>query len=143
MKLGMKLAEKRKELGITQLELAEKMHVTRQTVSRWESGTAFPDIEKVAELAGYLNVSCDFLLKDDEHEANINTSNGPSKLLINLVGKKIKLNFFDEEADIDLYDKVCTLEGFEGNWMNLKVEINKQMVSKLVAASSVLSIEIV
>lgn len=40
MQLGMKLAQKRKELGITQIELAERMHVTRQTVSRWEAGVS-------------------------------------------------------------------------------------------------------
>ena len=36
-KLGIKIAEKRKTLGLTQIEFAEKMRVTRQTVSRWEA----------------------------------------------------------------------------------------------------------
>ena len=36
-KLGTKVAEKRKSLGMTQIEFAEKMHVTRQTISRWEA----------------------------------------------------------------------------------------------------------
>ena len=37
--LGIKIAEKRKSLGMTQIEFAEIMHVTRQTVSRWEAGS--------------------------------------------------------------------------------------------------------
>ena len=45
-RLGDKIAEKRKIQGMTQIEFAEKMHVTRQTVSRWEAGTAMPDIER-------------------------------------------------------------------------------------------------
>ena len=64
-KLGIKIAEKRKSLGMTQIEFAEKMHVTRQTVSRWEAGTVMPDIDKIGEIADILGVSCDYLLKDE------------------------------------------------------------------------------
>ena len=53
-KLGTKIAEKRKRLGMTQIEFAEKMHVTRQTVSRWEAGTVMPDVEKIGEIADIL-----------------------------------------------------------------------------------------
>ena len=55
--LGARIAEKRKSLGMTQIEFAEKMHVTRQTVSRWESGTAMPDIDKIGEIADILEVT--------------------------------------------------------------------------------------
>lgn len=43
--LGEKIAEKRKNLGMTQLEFADRMSVTRQTVSRWEAGKVLPDSE--------------------------------------------------------------------------------------------------
>ena len=56
-KLGAKIAEKRKSLGMTQIEFAEKMCVTRQTVSRWEAGTAMPDIDKIGEIADILGVA--------------------------------------------------------------------------------------
>lgn len=42
--LGSKIAGKRKDLGLTQQEFADMLSVTRQTVSRWEAGTVFPDI---------------------------------------------------------------------------------------------------
>ena len=67
-KLGTKIAEKRKSLGMTQIEFAEKMHVTRQTVSRWEAGTVLPDVDKIGEIADILGVSCDYLLKDGAAE---------------------------------------------------------------------------
>ena len=65
MQIGIKIAKARQEKGITQIELADKMSVTRQTVSRWETGAAVPDIEKVASLAKILQVSCDYLLMDN------------------------------------------------------------------------------
>ena len=60
--LGNKIARKRKDIGITQIEFAEMLNVTRQTVSRWEAGTVLPDIDKISDIATILNVSCDYLL---------------------------------------------------------------------------------
>ncbi|MBR3128751.1 MAG: helix-turn-helix transcriptional regulator, partial [Solobacterium sp.] len=61
--LGKKIAKKRKDLGLTQTEFADRLSVTRQTVSRWEAGTVLPDIDKITDIAGLLDVSCDYLLK--------------------------------------------------------------------------------
>jgi transcriptional regulator with XRE-family HTH domain len=63
--LGKKIAAKRKDLGMTQIEFAERLCVTRQTVSRWEAGTVLPDIDKISDIAKLLDVSCDYLLRDD------------------------------------------------------------------------------
>ena len=63
--MGEKIASKRKAAGLTQIEFAEKLSVTRQTVSRWEAGTVMPDIEKISDIASILGVSCDYLLKDE------------------------------------------------------------------------------
>ena len=51
MKLEEKLTSLRKEKGLTQLELAEAVHVSRQAVSRWEVGTAIPTTENLAALS--------------------------------------------------------------------------------------------
>ena len=72
--LGSKIAGKRKDMGITQQEFADMLSVTRQTVSRWEAGTVFPDIEKIADIAKTLNVSCDYLLRDDIEEDELRTA---------------------------------------------------------------------
>ena len=141
--LGIKIASKRKDLGMTQIEFAEKLSVTRQTVSRWEAGTVMPDIDKISDIAELLGVSCDYLLKDDlqdEHGAAAPKS-GISRLLEESLGRKIRLSFFDEEADIDLYNAVCTITDFEGSWMRVTADLKKGPVEKLISVSSVQSIE--
>ncbi len=142
-KLGTKIAEKRKSRGMTQIEFSERMHVTRQTVSRWEAGTAMPDIDKIGEIADILGVSCDYLLKDDAAETAEEPAKGVGKLLKSLTGKTVRLAFFDEEADIDLFNTPCCITDFEGNWMRVTADTKKGRIEKLIPVSSVLSIEIV
>ena len=139
--LGTKIAAKRKDLGMTQTEFAESLSVTRQTVGRWETGAAVPDIDKISDIADILGVSCDYLLKDDHTEEGGTASANPvSRLLQDAVGRKVKLSFFDGEADIDLYDTVVTIEAFEGSWMKVSAETKKGAVEKLIPVSSILSL---
>ena len=142
-KLGTKIAEKRKSLGMTQIEFAEKMHVTRQTVSRWEAGTAMPDIDKIGEIADILGVSCDYLLRDEAVENGAAQTKGVGKLLKSLTGKTVRLVFFDEEADADLFNTPCRIMDFEGNWMRVAADTKKGRIEKLIPVSSVLSMEII
>mgnify|MGYP000510058138 FL=1 len=65
MILAEKIIKLRKQLGWSQEELAEKMNVSRQSVSKWESTNSIPDLNKVIKLAEIFEVSTDFLLKDD------------------------------------------------------------------------------
>ncbi len=146
--LGFKIGEKRKSLGMTQIEFAEKMHVTRQTVSRWEAGTVMPDIDKIGEIADILGVSCDYLLRDgatetETTETDTVQSKGIGKLLKSMTGKTVRLTFFEDEMDIDLYDTPCRITEFEGNWMRVVADTKKGQVEKLIPVSSVLSMEIV
>lgn len=66
MKLEEKLAALRREQGLTQLELAEAVHVSRQAVSRWEVGTSMPTMENLASLSRLYGVPVDYLLNDRE-----------------------------------------------------------------------------
>ena len=92
--LGEKIAKKRKDLGMTQNDFADKLMVTRQTISRWEAGTVLPDIDKISDIANLLNVSCDYLLKDEISEENkTQIIDGPGKILSEALGKKIRLRF--------------------------------------------------
>ncbi len=59
---GKIINEKRKALGLTQKELAEKLNVSNRTVSKWETGDGFPDISILPELAECLDISIDELL---------------------------------------------------------------------------------
>lgn len=140
--LGNKIAKKRKDVGLTQSEFAQKLSVTRQTVSRWESATVMPDIDKIGDIASILGVSCDYLLKDDVTECENAPQSPVSRLLKTAVGKKVKISFFDGEADIDLYDADCIITEFEGNWMKVSASTKKGQIEKLLPVSSILSFEI-
>ena len=65
MKLNEKILSLRKSEGISQEELAEKLNVSRQAVSRWEVGTAQPDASNILQLSKLFNVTADYLLNDD------------------------------------------------------------------------------
>ncbi|MDD6466662.1 MAG: helix-turn-helix transcriptional regulator [Erysipelotrichaceae bacterium] len=60
---GNTIARLRKENGMTQLELAEKMGVTDKAVSKWERDLSYPDINSIAKLAEIFNVSVDELMQ--------------------------------------------------------------------------------
>ncbi len=66
MTLADKLKEARKNSGFTQSELAEKLCVSRQAITKWESGKGIPDVENLKTISKVLNVSIDFLLDDEE-----------------------------------------------------------------------------
>ncbi len=140
---GNRLAKKRKEAGFTQTEFAEKLCVTRQTVGRWETGSVLPDIEKIPDIAELLGVSCDYLLRDDvTEEKGTAVRRSPGRLIGEAAGKKVRLRFFDGEADIDLYDAVCVITDFEGSWMKVEAETKKGRIEKMIPLASVLSVEL-
>ena len=141
--MGNKIAAKRKDLGMTQIDFAEKLNVTRQTVSRWEAGTVMPDIEKIPDIAVVLGVSCDFLLKDDVDEEEPAISKGVGRLMQNIKGKTVRLSFFEDEGDYDLFNTECRILDFEGNWMKVEAKTKKGLIEKLIPVSSVLSVEII
>lgn len=65
MRLSDKIVKLRKRNGWSQEELAEKLDVSRQAVSRWEGGTAQPDAANVLNLSKLFEVTADYLLNDD------------------------------------------------------------------------------
>lgn len=68
MKLSEKIVQLRKGRGLSQEELAERLGVSRQAVSRWESGTALPDAGNLRQISRLFEVSADYLL-DEERES--------------------------------------------------------------------------
>lgn len=77
MILAEKIALLRRRTGLSQEELADKMQVSRQSVSKWESGTSIPDLEKILRLSALFGVSTDFLLKDELDEQALPDAPGP------------------------------------------------------------------
>ena len=70
MTLGEKIQKLRKQRGLSQEALAEKVTVTRQTISKWELGQSLPDLDFIAQLSNIFNVSSDYLIKDEMTEPN-------------------------------------------------------------------------
>lgn len=66
MKLNQQIKKYRKALGLSQDRLAEMLYVTRQSVSKWESGDVIPDLEKIIKMTKIFNVSLDNLVLGKE-----------------------------------------------------------------------------
>ena len=67
-KIGKVIAKRRKEKGMTQGELAERLSVSNKTISKWETGVGLPDISILVDLASILDISVDDLLKGKENK---------------------------------------------------------------------------
>lgn len=71
MTLAAKLVFLRKQKGLTQMDLAERLNVSRQAVSRWEVGAAIPGMENLRAIGELYEVSVDFLLNDTIEEITV------------------------------------------------------------------------
>lgn len=73
----------RKNKGMTQEELAEKLDISRQAVAKWESGQAYPDISNLIQISNLFNVTVDYLVRDQECMSNCaaDVENDISKLI--------------------------------------------------------------
>ena len=79
IKIGKFIQEKRKESGLTQCELAEKLNVSDRAVSKWENGNCIPDVSNIQELCKILNITINDLfsgcivdMKDNEKKLEEN-----------------------------------------------------------------------
>lgn len=79
MRLSEKIMDLRKKSGWSQEELAEKLGISRQSVSKWETGESMPDLDKIIRMSELWNVSTDYLLKESEpSESEPSRENEPS-----------------------------------------------------------------
>ena len=150
MSIGSKLAQARRAANLTQEQLAERLGVTRQAVSRWESDAAYPETDKIVRMARLLNVSCDYLLRDD---IGLGGNEAPppdpvTRLLKQAVGRKVQLLFYEEDGGIFSANGLpspgdwCVILGFDGAWANVEHVNAKKGTSTahLVPLSSIRSI---
>lgn len=70
MSLATKLVTLRKQKGLTQMDLAEKLNVSRQAISRWEVGAAVPGTDNLKVLGDLYGVTVDYLLDDSVKESS-------------------------------------------------------------------------
>ena len=88
--LGEKLKSARKRVGLTQEQLAEKLLVSRQAITKWEAGKGMPDIENLKRISKLLDISIDYLLDS---------------------GENIDLSVMREEINLDDYAYTRNLRG--------------------------------
>lgn len=79
MILADKIAMLRKQRGWSQEDLAEQLDISRQSVSKWESGNSIPDLDKIVKMSRIFDVSTDYLLKDEIEETDRQQSDKNSR----------------------------------------------------------------
>lgn len=109
MILAEKIMSLRKQKGLSQEELAEQLGVSRQSVSKWESASSIPDIQKIMKMSEIFQVTTDYLLRDELED--INSANIKSETSNNYIedsDDKVTRTINLEEATtyIDLVKKV-------------------------------------
>ncbi len=80
MEIGKKIMKLRKKNGLSQEELAEKVGVARQTISKWELGETSPDLKQSKELSKIFNVSLDELTDNDIKDVLVEKTSNTEKL---------------------------------------------------------------
>ncbi len=105
MILADKIMNLRKQQGMSQEELAHQLGISRQSVSKWESGASIPDLDKILKLSNLFGVSTDYLLKDELEE--LSYSETGSTMDDDIDSENVK-NVSVEEANafMDLYERV-------------------------------------
>lgn len=102
--IGETIAISRKEKGMTQSELAEKMNVTDKAVSKWERDLSCPDVNTISKLADVLDISVEELLSAKKQEY----SNSKIKDLINIVLKAVTMAMGIGVTVLNVLDKIDT-----------------------------------
>lgn len=105
MILGEKIASLRKRNHWSQEELAEQLGISRQSVSKWESGASIPDLDKILRLSTLFDVTTDYLLKDDmEEELPTELGGSPAEDSIRVISVETAHEFM--EATVAFSQKI-------------------------------------
>lgn len=140
MNFNDKLYELRKSSGLTQEEIAEKLMVSRQTISNWETGSASPSLEKAIELSELFKVSLDELVGKKK-----TAQQAISPLLLSLLNQTVSIHLEYEEDDVRVFGeshyKKCQVLAVNERSMRILIQEKKQEIEKLVFLKNILSIE--
>ncbi len=106
MNLCDKIKKLRKENNLSQEQLAEKLNVSRQAISKWESNKAYPDIDNLILLRDIFNVTLDDLIISENNtkseDINEATESSSDTKLYNIKSNNVKKCSEEDEAGIDL-----------------------------------------
>ncbi len=105
MKFNEKLVSIRKKQGLSQEELGMELQVSRQTISKWETGQSYPDFQSLVMLSDYFGMSLDELVKD------IDVQDIREK---NMTDEKVASIFSDVQKMKDILEKGWKIIGYVG-----------------------------
>ena len=138
MNISEKILMLRKKEGLSQESLAEKLNITRQTVSNWESGQTTPDIMQAKALAEIFKISLDDLT---DNKIEFEFKDNPNNILKNLIGKKCKLLIDDDYINIDS-GTIVLVQDVSNSFIKVKYEKGKETISKLIDVDIITSIKV-
>ena len=112
-KIGRFIAERRKNTGLTQLQLAEKLNITDRAVSKWERGKAMPDSSIMLELCGVLKITVNDLL----------------------CGEVVTMDNYNKEMEKNLLEMVKQKEEADRRLLKLEIVLGIIAILPLIAAA--------
>lgn len=118
-KIGEFISKKRKEIGLKQYELAEKLNVTDKTISRWENGNYMPDLTMLIDLASILNTSVYELLLGEEITQNNKNDNIETEV-------RFLYSLSEEEKILSYLNKISCLT-YKGTFQEKTTQYNHPM----------------
>lgn len=140
MSIGEKIVELRKKYNLTQEKLAEKIGVSRQTLSNWEGNITVPDLNQSKLLSRIFKVTLDELSNNDL-EIVCSNELGVYK---GLIGKKCYLNTSDDFFDLFIhYDTPVKVLDVNNDFIKVEYQKNKEKCVKLIDMDLILSIKVV
>ncbi len=137
---GERIYQLRKDLGLSQEEIAAKMNVSRQTISNWENGGAHPTIDKAVELANLFDVSLDELVGKQ-----VQPTKKSSEVLQALLQQQVTI-YIKPETDAWVSIKKTTLKNCEIIEINptsirFIVQEKKQRIERLLFLKDIIGFE--
>lgn len=141
MNIGNKIIELRKKSNLTQEKLAEKIGVSRQTLSSWESNITSPNLEQAVLLSKELKISLEQFV---DNELNIICKdNSNNSILNNLVGKTCKFELDDYCYDLNVfYDAFVKVLEVNNDFIKIEYKRNKEICQKLIDIDLIVSIKV-
>ena len=131
--LGKRIYELRKKLNISQEEFALAINTSRQSVSKWELGDSYPEVNKLKDIASFFNVSIDYLLDYDME--NTSCKEFLSKLKNSIINKDFSITLNEIKSFISKFNNNFFLYVYSSNYLfSLELERNERNLFELITS---------
>ncbi len=140
MKINEKILLLRKKEGLSGEALAEKLNVSRQTISNWERGETSPDLSQAVSLSKIFKVSLDDLT---DNKLELETKDNPNNILKSLIGKKCILLIEDDYINSYLDSNTeVTIDDISNSFIKVEYKKGKETINKLIDIDIIASIKV-